>query len=153
MVSSEDLVQNRQLGLWGCRTGPSEFCLLTAAVSSQLDDSGKSIFTVLTRPQNLAADLRRVRNCAICYGKKLVLDQAVKPKVLVRFSLAPNSLTRTFRSNKDSPKELSLIVDGSLRDLFLDFQVLFICCPHTSPVLRTFRVRTWVRTLKGSVFG
>ncbi|XP_037836012.1 collagen alpha-6(VI) chain isoform X2 [Kryptolebias marmoratus] len=33
----------------------------------ELDDSGKSIFTVLTRPQNLAADLRKVKNCAICY--------------------------------------------------------------------------------------
>ncbi len=34
--------------------------------SSQVDDSGSSIFTVLGR--DMAADLKRVKNCAICYG-------------------------------------------------------------------------------------
>ncbi|XP_013884856.1 collagen alpha-6(VI) chain [Austrofundulus limnaeus] len=33
----------------------------------ELDDSGRSIFTVLTRPRDLAAELRKVKNCAVCY--------------------------------------------------------------------------------------
>uniref|UniRef100_A0AAZ1XKW7 VWFA domain-containing protein n=1 Tax=Oreochromis aureus TaxID=47969 RepID=A0AAZ1XKW7_OREAU len=33
----------------------------------EADDTGNSIFTVLRRPQEPAADLRRVKNCAICY--------------------------------------------------------------------------------------
>ncbi|XP_015805075.3 collagen alpha-6(VI) chain isoform X1 [Nothobranchius furzeri] len=36
-------------------------------VAMQVDDSGNSIFTVLTRQQNLASDLKKVQNCAICY--------------------------------------------------------------------------------------
>ncbi|KAM9309643.1 collagen alpha-6(VI) chain-like [Pholidichthys leucotaenia] len=33
----------------------------------EVDDSGKAIFTVLRTTQDQAADLRRVKNCAICY--------------------------------------------------------------------------------------
>ncbi|XP_041843639.1 collagen alpha-6(VI) chain-like isoform X2 [Melanotaenia boesemani] len=33
----------------------------------EVDDSGNSIFTVLGRPQTMAADLRKIRKCAICY--------------------------------------------------------------------------------------
>lgn len=37
------------------------------ALLSQVDDSGNSIFTVLGR--DMAADLRKVKSCAICYGE------------------------------------------------------------------------------------
>lgn len=40
---------------------------MTAAVSSQVDDTRNFIFTVLGR--DMAADLRKVKNCAICYGR------------------------------------------------------------------------------------
>lgn len=40
---------------------------MIADVSSQVDESGKSLFIVLGR--NMAADLRRAKNCLICYGK------------------------------------------------------------------------------------
>uniref|UniRef100_A0A087XJL2 Collagen type VI alpha 6 chain n=1 Tax=Poecilia formosa TaxID=48698 RepID=A0A087XJL2_POEFO len=33
----------------------------------EVDDSGSSVFTLLTRQENLEADLRRIRSCAICY--------------------------------------------------------------------------------------
>ncbi|KAM4568099.1 collagen alpha-6(VI) chain [Fundulus diaphanus] len=33
----------------------------------EVDDSGNSIFTLLTRQENLATDLRKIKNCAICY--------------------------------------------------------------------------------------
>ncbi|XP_070768097.1 collagen alpha-6(VI) chain-like [Enoplosus armatus] len=33
----------------------------------EVDDTGKSIFTVLGRLQDMAADLRKVKNCAVCY--------------------------------------------------------------------------------------
>lgn len=41
--------------------------LIKADNLSQVDDTGHSIFTVLGR--NMAADLRKVKNCAICYGE------------------------------------------------------------------------------------
>lgn len=40
--------------------------MVTAAVSRQVDDTENHVFTVLGR--DMAADLRRVRMCAICYG-------------------------------------------------------------------------------------
>ncbi len=40
---------------------------MTANVCSQVDDSGSFIFTVLGR--DMAADLRRIKNCVICYGE------------------------------------------------------------------------------------
>ncbi|KAM4735979.1 collagen alpha-6(VI) chain isoform 2-T3 [Anableps anableps] len=33
----------------------------------EVDDSGSSVFTLLTRQDNLATDLRKIKNCAICY--------------------------------------------------------------------------------------
>ncbi|XP_044062815.1 collagen alpha-6(VI) chain-like [Siniperca chuatsi] len=41
----------------------------------QVDDTGNSIFTVLGRLQDLAADLSKVKNCAICYDPCKRLEQ------------------------------------------------------------------------------
>lgn len=38
-------------------------------VLPQADDTGNSIFTVLEKQQDLAAGLRKVRNCAINFGE------------------------------------------------------------------------------------
>lgn len=41
-------------------------------VSSQVDDSGNSIYVVLGR--DLEADLAKIRSCTICYGEALHLQ-------------------------------------------------------------------------------
>ncbi|KAK2845177.1 hypothetical protein Q5P01_011836 [Channa striata] len=47
------------------------------AQALEVDDTGKSIFVVLGRSQDLTADLRKVKNCAICYDPCRRLEECV----------------------------------------------------------------------------
>lgn len=57
------------LGFYQRSEGGAGPDLVLSFVCSQIDDSGSSIFVVLGR--DVAADLRKVKNCAVCYGQNL----------------------------------------------------------------------------------
>ncbi|KAM9852029.1 collagen alpha-6(VI) chain-like [Aulostomus maculatus] len=79
----------------------------------EVDDSGNSIFTVLGRVQTQAADLRKVRHCAVCYDPCRRSDECA----FIKEPLQPAEVEADLLMVADSPRETMANEDTGIQQL------------------------------------